>query len=60
MSVFTGHMNCIGKKSKFALLSDAIHMHREHRQNAIQCLNELSLIRDLYRAQIGQGVTPIF
>ena len=55
LSVFTGHMNCIGKKSKlnapfagciqfitrciqFAFLSDAIHMVREHRQNAIQYL----------------------
>ena len=46
MSVFTGHMNCIGKKSKlnapltrkFAFLSDAIHMAREHQQNAIQYL----------------------
>ena len=41
--MFTGHMNCIGKKSKFsctafAFLSDAIHMAREHRQNAIQYL----------------------
>ena len=72
MSVFTGDMNCIGKKSKFpctanavhlicssfrcnsyrpwtpgawkfALLSDAIHIAREHRQNAIQCLNENSM-----------------
>ena len=35
-------MNCIGKKSKLnaplTLLSDAIHMAREHRQNAIQYL----------------------
>ena len=42
LSVFTGHMNCIKKNStlsgawKFAILSDAIHMAREHRQNAIQ------------------------
>ena len=27
---------------KFAFLSDAIHMAREHRQNAIQCLNKPS------------------
>ena len=37
---FTGHMNCIGKKGKLnvPLLYDAIHMAREHRQNAIQYL----------------------
>ena len=37
------YMNCIGKKRKIkctadALLSDAIHMAREHRHNAIQYL----------------------
>ena len=47
MSVFTGHMDCIGKNNKlnalrkrcmFAILFDAIHMAREHRQNVIQYL----------------------
>ena len=48
LSVFTGHMNCIGKKSKLNaprkrcmkiyILSDAIHMAREQRLNAIQSL----------------------
>ena len=41
MSVFTGHMNCIKLRCiRFAFLSDAIHMAREHKQNAIQCLNK--------------------
>ena len=52
LSVITGHMNCIGKKQivmhrlpltrciQFAFLSDAIHMARAPRQNAIQCFNE--------------------
>ena len=46
LSVFTSHINCIGKNSKLnahgawkiAIISNSIHIAREHRQIAIQYL----------------------
>ena len=36
LSVFTGHM--LKRRIQYAILSEASHMTREHRQNAIQYL----------------------
>ena len=43
-----GTFNLLTRYIQFAFLSDAIHMAREHRQNAIQCLN-ITVYRD-YRS----------